>query len=143
MPTGERSRNHGLHCSKGVSSWKSHSNWKELSPGRKCLGSKRSRHPGSSLRPGLTHSAGLTLAVPGTACKLLLQPGQEDGWGDLYRSLPALFSTFQRQQHTICRVMLVAELLHPADASGFAVTSVGLPSVAFGVWFPSPELTLV
>lgn len=39
--------------------------------------------------------------------------------------------------------MLVAELLHPPDASGFAVTNVGLPSVAFGVWFPSPELTLV
>ena len=39
--------------------------------------------------------------------------------------------------------MLVAELLHPADASGFVVTSIGLPSVASGMWFPSPELTLL
>lgn len=39
--------------------------------------------------------------------------------------------------------MLVAELLHPADASGFVVTSIGLPPVTSGVWFPSPELTLV
>lgn len=31
--------------------------------------------------------------------------------------------------------MLVAGLLRPADASGFVVTSIGLPSVATGVWF--------
>ena len=39
-------------------------------------------------------------------------------------------------------MMLVTERPRPADAPGVVVAGTGLPPVASGVWFPSPELTL-